>query len=183
MAIHRKYTVWGRQIDIGEGEVYCPECKGKGCKFGTISDGNYKSTIKTPCGFCQGYGKSDWIQIATNEPRVSPPPGEYMKYLKNNFAEFAALWITKEIDKEILDSLITSGRIMQLVSYEILKEYAKNAGVAVVTATQMVNPVLLRDVIYAGVEVILTGSILLKEQLKKNTATSSHVQVIKSRQQ
>jgi len=75
MAIHRKYTDWGDRIEIGEGEMYCPECEGKGCKFGTISNGRYKITTKILCGFCQGYGKTDWIQVATNEPRVSPLQG------------------------------------------------------------------------------------------------------------
>jgi len=182
MAIYRKYTVWGRHIDIGEGETYCPECKGRGCKIRNISSGKYQPTIKTPCGFCQGYGKSDWIQIATNKARVSPPPRQYINYLKNNFMEFAALWIKTKVDQEILDSLITSGRVMQPVRYEILKEYAKHAGDVVVTTTQRMPPVLLRDVMHARAEVILTGSIGLKEQLKKNTATSLRTQVIKSRQ-
>ncbi len=110
MAIHRKYTEWGRLIDIGEGEAYCPKCNGKGCKLktGTTSNDGYNAIIKMPCGFCQGYGKTDWIQMATNEPRITPPE-ESLDYLKNNlsfnrlnFMEFAALYLAKQIDKEII---------------------------------------------------------------------------------
>jgi len=163
MAIYRKFTEWGRRINIGQGESYCPECKGKGCKFGTILNGNYKSTIKTPCGFCQGYGKTDWIQTATNEPRVSPPPGEYINYLKNSFAEFAALWIEKEIDNEILKSLLTSGRVTNLVRYEMMKQFAMTVGVTVVTASQVQQTVLLDVAGNAMVKALTTGSIKLKE--------------------
>ena len=86
MAIHRKFTEWGRRIEIGKGDMYCPKCQGRGCKLATIKIGNYKSTIKTPCGFCQGYGKSDWIQTATNEPRVQGPPGNlFYNHLQNHF--------------------------------------------------------------------------------------------------
>ena len=183
MAIYRKYTEWGRHINIGEGETYCPECNGRGCKFGNISIGSgYKSTVKIPCGFCQGYGKTDWIQIATNEPRISPPPEQYINYLKNNFAEFAALWITQKIDNDILKSLIISGRESQTLSYNLLKLYAKTAGVVVVTTTQRMPAASLNAVIHAGVEGILTGFTRPKEKLKNSIATSLDIQLIKSRQ-
>lgn len=133
MAIYRKYTEWGRLIDIGEGETYCPKCNGKGCKIGTISNG---AIIKIPCGFCQGYGKTDWIQTATNEPRIAPAPEEYINHLQNNFMEFTSLWLAKRIDKEILDSLTTSGQARSLMSYDLMKRYAMSAKATVVTATQ-----------------------------------------------
>lgn len=163
MAIYRKYTEWGRRINIGDGETYCPKCLGRGSMFGIISNGFLKTTIKTPCGFCQGWGKADWIQIAADRYAVLPPPGEYISYLKDNFAEFAALWIRKEIDKDILSSLKTSGTELHLrISYEILKQYAKNAGVTVVTTTQRMAPASLKCVVDAGVRGILIGSTELK---------------------
>lgn len=132
MKIYRKYTVWGRRINIGKGEMYCPRCNGRGCMFGTISTGS----LKTPCGFCQGDGKTDWIQIATNEPKIQPPPQEYINYLKNNFEEYVALCLTKDIDNEIMNSLITSGMEVTAISLKMMKEYAKSVGDVVVTANQ-----------------------------------------------
>lgn len=157
MAIHRKFTEWGRRIDIGIGEVYCPECQGKGTKFKSNSNGNW--TIKTPCGFCKGYGKTDWIQIATNEPRDSPPVGEYINYLKNNLAEFGAQCIAKEIDKEILKSLSTYGQAKTHVHYEMMKQFAKTAKVTVVTARQAQRTVLLDAAAIVTAGGLMTGLI------------------------
>jgi len=64
---------------------------------------------KTPCGFCRGDGKTDWIQIETNEPKIQQLPREYTNYLNKNIEEYMALCIAQEIDTEILKSLITSG--------------------------------------------------------------------------
>jgi len=177
MAIYRKYTEWGRRISIGKGETYCPKCEGKGCKFGTISTGSIKTIMKIPCGFCQGWGKADWIQIATDRPAVLPPPGEYINYLKSNFAEYAALWIRTQIDQEILDSLTTSGMLLYRVTYEILKIYAKSAGVTVVTTMQRkAGMALLKGVIDVGVEGILTGLTLPEDQIKNNSHITPHTQ-------
>ena len=39
MTIYRKYTEWGRRINIEKGETYCPKCDGRGCMFGSTSVG------------------------------------------------------------------------------------------------------------------------------------------------
>lgn len=134
MKIYRKFTLWGRRIIIEEGEMYCPKCNGRGCMFGKSPAG----IIKIPCGFCRGYGKADWIQVATNEPKMQPPPGEYINYLNNNLEEQAAIWLANEIDNEILNSLITSGMEPKDFILKMMKEYAKSVGVVVVTAKQEV---------------------------------------------
>lgn len=180
MAIYRKYTDWGRRIDIEKGEVYCPQCQGRGCKLATIKNGSYKSTIKNPCGFCQGYGKADWVQIATNEPRIDPPPGNmYIEYLKNHFSEYAAICIAREIDKEILNSLLISGQVATRMFYGMMKNYAKSVGVAVVTANQIKRMDLSKCVTNALEKAIETGSKEPKDQ-KINMDTSFHIQVIKA---
>jgi len=135
--IYRKFTKWGKRIEFDEGERYCPECNGRGCKFGVIRSGSYTQVTKTPCGYCRGCGKTDWIQDATGSPSIAPPPVESIEYMKNNIGAFAALWLRDSIDKEILDSLTTSGLGANLIHYEMMKLVAKDAGVVVVTASQV----------------------------------------------
>ena len=182
MAIYRKYTEWGRRISIGKGETYCPKCNGRGCKIAAIKNGSYKSTIKSPCGFCRGYGKADWIQIATNQPRVDPPPGNlYFDYLKNHFEEYAATWIAKEIDKEIINSLITSGQVATRIFYRMMKNYAKSARVVVVTANQS----QARD-LYKCARAVMEKAIEIGSKERKELThpldTTLQIQVIKTRQ-
>ncbi len=178
--IYRKYTDYGRRIDIDIGETYCPECQGRGSKFATISTGVYRQVIRTPCGYCQGYGKTDWIQNATGEPKVGPPIMDF-NYLQNQFVEHAAECLRKEIDQRILDSLITFGRVANRIFYEMMKNLAKNAGVAVVTAKQSQAMDLFKCVPDVTERVISIGSKKQKE-LKPTSDTSLHIQVIKARQ-
>jgi len=51
MTIYRKYTEWGRRINIEKGETYCPKCDGRGCMFGSTSVGG---VIKLLVVFVEG---------------------------------------------------------------------------------------------------------------------------------
>jgi len=135
MTIYRKYTEWGNRINIGKGEAYCPRCNGRGCVYNPSA-----GRIKIPCGFCRGHGKVDWIQIAINEPTIQSYPQAYINYIKNNFfEEYAALWLAKDIDKEIMNSLITFGMEPVNTFFKVMKVYAKIVKVVVVTGKQGMN--------------------------------------------
>ena len=183
MAIYRKHTLLGRKLEFEEGERHCPECGGRGSKIGGIKSGNYTLAVKTVCGYCQGCGKTDWIQDATGIPRVDPPPEESIQYMKDNLGAFAALWLRKEIDKEIINSLITSGLGASAIHYEMMKQLAKNVGVAVVTASQINPKVSLGAAHPAMVRVSGTGLIGLEvsERSMRNTLISYLTQGTQSR--
>lgn len=89
-------------IDLNEGEVWCPSCKGVG-SHPPKPIGNYE--VAAQCKKCNGHGKLDWIARVVGLKE----PFDYDSFYASEMAEE----IAKAIDKEIIDSIIFDSNKIQ----------------------------------------------------------------------